>query len=75
MTAASSQRGEHLDAPPTEQLVERLGDLEGELDAALVRLEAAYGDEVAELNRRLREAGIDAIEIPAVPGRRPVSDS
>lgn len=75
MTASSSQRGEHLDAPPTEQLVERLGDLEGELDGALRRLEAAYGDEVAELNRRLREAGMDAIEIPAVPGRRPVSDS
>ena len=49
MTASSRLRGEHLDAPPTEQLVEKLGDLEGELDSALRRLEAAYEDEVAEL--------------------------
>ncbi len=75
MTAASSQRGEHLDAPPTEQLVERLSDLETELDAALVSLEAAYADEVAELNRRLRDAGMEPIEIPPVPGRRTVSDA
>ena len=73
MTAASSQRGEDLDARPTEQLVERLGDLEAELEQAFTRLRGVYSDEVADLNARLEAAGLDPIEIPLVPGRRAVS--
>lgn len=73
MTAASSQRGEDLDARPTEQLLERLVDLEVALEGALTRLRAVYTDEVGELNAELESAGLAPIRIPAVPGRRPVS--
>ena len=73
MTAASSQRGEDLDARPTEQLLERLVDLETELEGALTRLRGVYSDEVAELNAELESAGLEPIRIPAVPGRRAVS--
>ena len=73
MTAASSQRGEDLDARPTEQLIERLVDLEAELEGALTRLRGVYSDEVEELNAELESAGLERIRIPAVPGRRAVS--
>ncbi|MGI9628701.1 MAG: glycosyl hydrolase, partial [Longimicrobiales bacterium] len=73
MTAASAQRGEDLDSRPTDQLQERLGDLQNELSAALNQLRTVYAGEVAELNEQLVAAGMDAIEIPVVPGRRPVS--
>ena len=73
MTAASSQRGEDLDARPTEQLIERLVDLEVELEGALTRLRAVYTDEVEDLNGELESAGLEPISIPAVPGRRAVS--
>ena len=73
MTAASSQRGEDLDARPTEQLVERLVDLENELEGALTRLRGVYAEEVADLNAELESAGLEPIRIPAVPGRRAVS--
>ena len=73
MTAASSQRGEDLDARPTEQLLERLVDLEVELEGALTRLRGVYSDEVEELNAELESAGLERIRIPAVPGRRAVS--
>ena len=73
MTAASSQRGEDLDARPTEQLLERLVDLETELEGALARLRGVYADEVGELNAELESAGLEPIRIPVVPGRRAVS--
>ena len=73
MTAASSQRGEDLDARPTDQLLERLGDLEADLEQAFTRLRGVYSDEVADLNARLEAAGLDPIEVPQVPGRRAVS--
>ncbi len=73
MTAASSQRGEDLDARPTDQLLERLVDLETELEGALTRLRGVYSDEVAELNAELESAGLEPIQVPAVPGRRAVS--
>ena len=73
MTAASSQRGEDLDARPTEQLLERLVDLEVALEGALTRLRGVYTDEVEELNAELESAGLERIRIPAVPGRRAVS--
>lgn len=73
MTAASSQRGEDLDARPTEQLIERLVDLEVELEGALTRLRGVYADEVEELNAELESAGLERIRIPVVPGRRAVS--
>ena len=73
MTAASSQRGEDLDARPTDQLIERLGDLEADLEQAFTRLRGVYSDEVADLNERLEAAGLDPIAIPQVPGRRAVS--
>ncbi len=75
MTAATAQRGEYLDSRPTEQIFERFGDLEVELDATLIELERVYSDELGELNERLREAGLDPIEAPTVRRRRPVSDS
>lgn len=73
MTAASAQRGEDLDARPTEQLLERLVDLETELEGALARLRGVYAEEVGELNAELESAGLEPIRIPAVPGRRAVS--
>lgn len=73
MTAASAQRGEDLDARPTAQLIERLGDLEAELEGALTRLRGVYVEEVGELNAELESAGLTPIRIPAVPGRRAVS--
>ena len=73
MTAASSQRGEDLDARPTGQLLERLVDLETELEEALSRLRGVYAGEVAELNAELESAGLEPIQVPAAPGRRAVS--
>lgn len=73
MTAASSQRGEDLDARPTEQLLERLVDLETELEGALTQLRGVYAEEVGELNAELESAGLTPIRIPVVPGRRAVS--
>jgi len=74
MTAATSQRGEYLDARPTEQIFERLGDLEQDLDVTLLELERVYMEELNGLNERLREAGLEPIEAPDVPRRRVVSD-
>ncbi len=73
MTAASSQRGEDLDARPTAQLIERLVDLEADLEGALTRLRGVYVEEVGELHAELESAGLTPIRIPAVPGRRGVS--
>ncbi len=73
MTAASSQRGEDLDARPTQQLLERLVDLETELEGALTRLRRVYAEEVGDLNAELESAGLTPIRIPPVPGRRAVS--
>lgn len=74
MTAATTQRGEHIDARPTEQIYERMGDLEVELDLALTELERVYSEELSELNDRLRDAGLDPIAAPVVQRRRPVSE-
>ena len=74
MTATTTQRGEYTDARPTEQIYERMGDLEQGLEAALVALESVYDEELAELNDRLREAGLDGIVAPPVRRRRPVSE-
>ncbi len=54
---SQTQRGEHTDARPTDGWVERLGDVEAELNAAILELERVLEEDLAELNRFLDANG------------------
>jgi photosystem II stability/assembly factor-like uncharacterized protein len=55
---------ESADAAPTDQAVEAFGFLSGELDAELTRLQVLFNEDLAELNDRLNELGLDPIVVP-----------
>lgn len=64
-TAASSQRGERTDARPTDQLVERLSDLEAMLEQQQQAFAMLVADELADLNGALLEMDLAAVVIEA----------
>jgi len=62
-TAASSQRGEQTDARPTDQLVQRLHDVEALLQEQLQAWEMLVDHELDDLNLALLDAGIVAVSV------------
>jgi len=68
ITAAQSQRGEHVDAPPTAGMVERFQDVDAELTTKLGALQAILRDELSSLNQLLEANGVGPIVAPRVPG-------
>jgi hypothetical protein len=63
-TAAASQRGERTDARPTDQLVERLADVEALLDEQVANFEALVAHEFDDWNLTLIDLGVPAISLP-----------
>jgi hypothetical protein len=57
LSESQTQRGEYTDARPTDQWVERLGDVEGELQVQLLELQRVLDEELAEFNRFLEANG------------------
>ena len=55
---------ESADARPTDQAQEAFRFLSGRLDEELTRLRVLFNDDLAELNERLRELGLDPIVVP-----------
>ncbi len=62
-SAASSQRGEQTDARPTDQLLERLADVESALQEQLESWEMIVDHELDDLNLMLMAAGVPAVSI------------
>jgi len=60
--AALQGQVESADARPTDQQVETFQELSGLLQVELDRIERAVEENLTELNRRLREAGLEPIE-------------
>lgn len=54
---SQTQRGEYTDARPTDQWVERMDDVAGELDVLLIELERVLDEDLGELNDYLEENG------------------
>jgi hypothetical protein len=57
LSESQTQRGEYTDARPTEQWIERLGDVEEELRLQLLELDRVLEEDLAEFNRYLEENG------------------
>ncbi|MEQ9398680.1 MAG: hypothetical protein RJQ04_05880 [Longimicrobiales bacterium] len=57
LNESQTQRGEYTDARPTDQWVERLGDVVEELDVLLLELDRILDRDLAELNDYLEENG------------------
>jgi photosystem II stability/assembly factor-like uncharacterized protein len=55
---SQSQRGEYTDARPTDQWVERLGDVALEVEEWIVELERVIREDLEELNNYLRANGV-----------------
>jgi photosystem II stability/assembly factor-like uncharacterized protein len=68
ITAAQTQRGEHIDARPTEGLQERFRDVDQELTLELEVVQAILRDELDALNRLLESNGVGPVVAPRVPG-------
>ena len=66
ITAASSQRGVLLDQRPTDQLAERLGDLEMQLKDTLGRLGGILREDVPALNDYLVDQGVQPLSAPSL---------
>ena len=62
-TAASSQRGERTDARPTDQLVERLADVEAVLEEQLEAFEMLVDHELDDLNLTLSSMQIPSVAV------------
>ena len=58
LNESQTQRGEYTDARPTDQWVERLGDVALELEEWIVELERVISGELARLNDYLRDNGV-----------------
>ncbi|MDH3224967.1 MAG: hypothetical protein OEO23_14695, partial [Gemmatimonadota bacterium] len=57
LNESQTQRGEYTDAPPTDGWLERLGDVEVELNDVLTELERVLREDLGELNRYLEANG------------------
>ena len=57
LNESQSQRGEYTDARPTDQWVERLGDVSRELEEWIVILDRVILEDLVDLNEFLRENG------------------
>jgi hypothetical protein len=57
LNESQTQRGEYTDARPTDQWVERLGDVQAELRVLIVEMERVLEEDLAELNAYLEENG------------------
>jgi hypothetical protein len=57
LNESQTQRGEYTDARPTDQWVERLGDVEAELQILITEMQRVIDEDLAELNRILEENG------------------
>jgi len=61
--AASTQRGERTDARPTDQLIERLNDVEAMLDEQVAAFEMLVDHDLDDLNLTIMDLGVPAILI------------
>lgn len=61
---------ESADARPTAQSQEAFTVLSGELETQLTLLQKVFDDDLAKLNDRLRQLGLEPIVVPALSGRR-----
>jgi len=57
LNESQTQRGEYTDARPTDQWIERLGDVEAELQVLVDEMERVLEEDLAELNAYLEENG------------------
>ena len=68
LTAAQSQRGVPYDARPTDQMWERLQDLETRLADLLSELNRVLDEDVGRLNTLLLGNGVSPVLVPSGPG-------